>query len=63
MLASYEFHAVVEAELHEQTVLAPLGTRKQQILKQILQELIERHSTEQKESGRKTRERKSHKND
>lgn len=59
MLASYEFHAVVEAELHEQTVLAPLGTRKQQIL----QELIERHSTEQKEPGRKTRERKSHKND
>ncbi|MCW2256506.1 hypothetical protein M2263_002597 [Providencia alcalifaciens] len=33
-----------EAELHEQSVLAPLGTRKSKMLKQVLQELIERHN-------------------
>ena len=54
---------LVEAELHEQSVLAPLGARKQQLLKQVLQELIERHSAEQKESGRKTGERKNRKDD
>jgi len=33
-----------EAELHEQSVLAPLGARKSKMLKQVLQELIERHN-------------------
>lgn len=33
-----------EAELHQQEVLAPLGEEKSALLKQILQELIERHS-------------------
>ena len=32
-----------EAELHQQGVLAPLGEEKSAMLKQILQELIERH--------------------
>ncbi|WP_175403091.1 MarR family winged helix-turn-helix transcriptional regulator [Providencia heimbachae] len=35
---------LIEAEQHEQSVLAPLGARKRQILKEVLQELIERHS-------------------
>lgn len=35
---------LIEAELHEQLVLAPLGARKRLILKEVLQELIERHS-------------------
>lgn len=37
---------LVEAQQHEETVLAPLGLRKSKILKQVLQELIERHSIE-----------------
>ncbi|KLN47425.1 MarR family transcriptional regulator [Providencia rettgeri] len=37
---------LVEAQQHEEVVLAPLGLRKSKILKQVLQELIERHSIE-----------------
>ncbi|MBP6081235.1 MAG: MarR family transcriptional regulator [Providencia sp.] len=37
---------LVEAQLHEQAVLAPLGARKRKMLKQVLQELIERHSVD-----------------
>ncbi|MFB9998550.1 homoprotocatechuate degradation operon regulator, HpaR [Providencia rustigianii] len=39
---------LVAAEEHEKLVLAPLGTRKSKMLKQILQELIDRHSPEVK---------------
>ena len=37
---------LVAAEEHERQVLAPLGARKSKMLKQVLQELIDRHSPE-----------------
>ncbi|MEY0240844.1 MarR family winged helix-turn-helix transcriptional regulator [Providencia rettgeri] len=37
---------LIAAQQHEEVVLAPLGLRKSKILKQVLQELIERHSIE-----------------
>ncbi|HGV3504068.1 MarR family winged helix-turn-helix transcriptional regulator [Providencia rettgeri] len=37
---------LVEAQQHEEVVLAPLGLRKSKMLKEVLQELIERHSLE-----------------
>lgn len=37
---------LVAAEEHERQVFAPLGARKSKMLKQVLQELIDRHSPE-----------------
>lgn len=37
---------LIAAQQHEEAVLAPLGVRKSKMLKQILRELIERHSFE-----------------
>ncbi|HGN1706752.1 TPA: hypothetical protein ACKRTE_002639 [Providencia rettgeri] len=35
---------LVEAQQHEEAILAPLGLRKSKMVKQVLQELIERYS-------------------
>ncbi|EPG7578996.1 MarR family transcriptional regulator [Providencia huaxiensis] len=37
---------LVAAQQHEEAVLAPLGVRKSKLLKQVLQELVERYSIE-----------------
>ncbi|MDB9567347.1 MarR family transcriptional regulator [Providencia rettgeri] len=52
---------LIAAQQHEEVVLAPLGLRKSKILKQVLQELIERHSIENTNTADKSTSDKNNK--
>lgn len=52
---------LIAAQQHEEAVLAPLGLRKSKVIKQVLQELIERHSLENANTTYKSTSDNNHK--
>ncbi|ENR5393409.1 TPA: MarR family transcriptional regulator [Providencia rettgeri] len=52
---------LIAAQQHEEAVLAPLGLRKSKVIKQVLQELIERYSLENANTTYKSTSDNNHK--